>query len=327
MVSAYVKRFEDVKKAFYTGASEVVICFEDRPADEVLKEAVGRFGKEAIVYSFTEETVVLKPEVMLWLNDHENPPVLLMKPHLDQVLTALLTNYQGKVIVPGTPDHREKLENLHICTDAFRTAIPFDDCKCNDAGLIPCIVQDVKNDEVLMMAWMNREAFEKTLATGRMTYFSRSRQSLWVKGETSGHFQYLKSLSIDCDNDTLLAKVEQVGAACHTGNRSCFYREIAGDMPAAPSDLQILKEVYNTIKERRLHPKEGSYTNYLFDQGIDKILKKCGEESTEIVIAAKNPDSEELKYEIADYLYHLMVLMNVRDLTWEDITAELANRH
>jgi len=162
-----------------------------------------------------------------------------------------------------------------------------------------------------------------------MHYYSRSRKSLWLKGETSGHFQHVKELFIDCDNDTILAKVDQVGAACHTGNRSCFYRGISGNEDASVNteSLSILKEVYDTIADRKLNPKEGSYTNYLFDKGIDKILKKCGEESTEIVIAAKNPNQIELKYEIADYLYHLMVLMVETGLSWEEIMEELSNRH
>ncbi len=136
----------------------------------------------------------------------------------------------------------------------------------------------------------------------------------------------MKSLNLDCDNDTLLAKVDQVGAACHTGNRSCFFHEIANRNYKDRNPLSILIEDYQTILERKQHPKEGSYTNYLFDKGIDKILKKCGEEATEIVIAAKNPDAEELKYEIADFLYHLMVLMAECDLDWQDIVKELVNR-
>ena len=198
--------------------------------------------------------------------------------------------------------------------------------KTNEQGLIPCIVQDYKNDQVLMMAWMNRESFQKTLETGRMTYYSRSRQSLWVKGETSGHFQYVKSMAVDCDNDTLLARVSQIGAACHTGNRSCFYRTLVETTSDDTNPLHVFQDVYNVILDRKEHPKEGSYTNYLFDKGIDKILKKVGEENTEIIIAAKNPDPEEIKYEISDYLYHLMVLMAERGVTWDDITSELARR-
>ena len=148
----------------------------------------------------------------------------------------------------------------------------------------------------------------------------------WVKGLTSGHFQYVKELRIDCDNDTLLAKVAQVGAACHTGNRSCFYRTILKKEYDAANPLKVFEDVFAVIEDRRLHPKEGSYTNYLFDKGIDKILKKVGEEATEIVIAAKNPDPEEIKYEISDFLYHVMVLMAEKGVSWEDITEELARR-
>ena len=159
-----------------------------------------------------------------------------------------------------------------------------------------------------------------------MTYYSRSRKELWIKGETSGHYQYLKSLTVDCDKDTLLAKVEQIGAACHTGSRSCFFQQIVGNDYDMTNPLQVFESVYSTIVNRKENPKEGSYTNYLFDKGIDKILKKVGEEATEIVIAAKNPNPEEIKYEISDFLYHVMVLMVERGITWEDITRELADR-
>ncbi len=194
-------------------------------------------------------------------------------------------------------------------------------------GLVPVIVQDYKNDEVLMMAYMNEEAFNKTLETGNMTYYSRSRGKLWLKGEESGHFQYLKSMYVDCDSDTLLAKVEQVGAACHTGNRTCFYTNIFEKETARGGNpLLVFNQVMDVILDRKKNPKEGSYTNYLFDKGLDKILKKVGEETTEIVIAAKNPNPNEVVYEISDLLYHLMVLMAERGITWEEITEELAKR-
>ena len=191
---------------------------------------------------------------------------------------------------------------------------------------MPVVVQDYRTDEVLMLAYMNEEAFYTTLKLGRMTYWSRSRQELWTKGLTSGHFQYVKQWSIDCDNDTILAKVSQVGAACHTGNRTCFYRDLVKKEFNNVNPLEVFENVYQIIKDRKEHPKEGSYTNYLFDKGIDKILKKVGEECTELVIAAKNPDPEEIKYEMSDFLYHAMVLMVERGVTWEDITEELANR-
>ena len=160
-----------------------------------------------------------------------------------------------------------------------------------------------------------------------MTYFSRSRNELWVKGKTSGHYQYVKSLTTDCDMDTILARVSQVGAACHTGAKSCFFHEITKkDYEETENPLTVFQEVLDVIRDRKAHPKEGSYTNYLFDKGIDKILKKLGEEATEIVIAAKNPNPNEVKYEMSDFLYHMMVLMVEKEIGWEEITSELANR-
>ena len=208
----------------------------------------------------------------------------------------------------------------------LNTSLSFSDFKLNSDGLIPVVVQDYVNNEVLMVAYMNEEAYNHTVNTGVMTYYSRSRQELWCKGDTSGHYQYVKELSLDCDNDTILAKVHQVGAACHTGSYSCFFKELAKKDYIDTNPLTILQEDFETIENRKKNPKEGSYTNYLFTQGIDKILKKCGEEASEIIIAAKNPNAEELKYEIADFLYHMMVLMAECGLTWEDITRELANR-
>lgn len=174
-----------------------------------------------------------------------------------------------------------------------------------------------------MVAYMNEEAYNQTLRTGRMTYYSRSRNELWLKGETSGHYQYVHSLTADCDLDTILAKVTQVGAACHTGSYSCFFNEIQNrsSKQEAHNPMKVFEEVFAVIEDRKEHPKEGSYTNYLFEKGIDKILKKVGEEATEIVIAAKNPNPNEIKYEIADFLYHMMVLMAEKGVTWEEVTT------
>ena len=210
--------------------------------------------------------------------------------------------------------------------DILKSSISWSDFKTNEGGLVPVIIQDYKTSEVLMLAYMNEQAFADTLRTGKMHYYSRSRKSQWLKGETSGHFQYVKSLQLDCDNDTILAKVHQIGAACHTGSRSCFFQTLAEKETKETNPLKVFEDVFAVIQDRKIHPKEGSYTNYLFDKGIDKILKKVGEEATEIVIAAKNPDPEEIKYEISDFLYHVMVLMAERGVTWEDITEELANR-
>jgi len=166
-----------------------------------------------------------------------------------------------------------------------------DEIQYNKDGLVPVITQDAGTGEVLMLAYMNPEALDETLKTGKMHYFSRSRQKLWLKGETSGHTQALEALYYDCDADALLALVKQEGAACHTGAKSCFYRLGYG---AGGNSWDHLKALYNLAMDRKENPKEGSYTNYLFDKGIDKILKKVGEESAEVIIAAKNGNKGEI---------------------------------
>jgi phosphoribosyl-AMP cyclohydrolase / phosphoribosyl-ATP pyrophosphohydrolase len=209
-----------------------------------------------------------------------------------------------------------------------------EELKFDDKGLIPVVTQDFKTKEVLMVAYMNEEAFDKTIESGKVHYFSRSRSKLWLKGETSGHFQIVKAIKLDCDGDTILIEAEQIEAACHTGNKTCFFRTMnAGQWEEATRSADdeelsagILKEVYDVIADRAIHPKEGSYTNYLFTKGLDKILKKVGEETAEVIIAAKNKSKEEIKYEVSDLMYHLMVLLVERGLTLEDIYGELKGR-
>lgn len=204
--------------------------------------------------------------------------------------------------------------------------------KFDEKGLIPAIAQDSLSGEVLMCAYMNEESIKKTIETGKATYFSRSRNQLWVKGETSGHTQFVQELLVDCDGDAIVLKVKQEGAACHTDNFSCFYRVVKdGKLVEIPTGLgrnpQILYNVYNIIVDRVKNPKEGSYTNYLFEKGIDKMLKKVGEESAEVIIASKNYVKSEVQYETADLLYHLSVVLVEQGLTWDDIFEELSSRY
>ena len=191
----------------------------------------------------------------------------------------------------------------------------------NQEGLIPVIVQDATTLEVLMLAYMNEEAYELTVKTKVATYYSRSRQSLWIKGETSGNRQEVRALSYDCDQDALLLKVYQHGVACHTGHKTCFYEDVFSD-PASFS----LDQLYTIIKSRQLEPKEGSYTNYLFNKGVDKILKKVAEETGEVIIAAKN-NNEELVYETADLFYHVLVLLVNQGVSVSQIFEALRSRN
>ena len=249
---------------------------------------------------------------------------------IDYLKKESVSGVSGNVISLNSseiPSIKEICSENGIPIRRMESKLKWSDFKKGPDDLVPVIVQDYKNDEVLMLAYMNEEAFLNTLSTGLMTYYSRSRNEQWVKGETSGHFQYVKSLTADCDKDTILAKVSQVGAACHTGSRSCFFNDITEkDQTDNSNPLLVFEKVYDVIKDRKLHPKEGSYTNYLFDKGLDKILKKLGEETSEAIIAAKNPDNQEVVYELSDLLYHMMVLMALKDISWEDVTAELARR-
>ena len=195
--------------------------------------------------------------------------------------------------------------------------------KFNGHGLVPAVVQDVYTREVLMLAYMNEESLKKTMETGETWFFSRSRNELWNKGATSGHTQIVKKMSYDCDGDTILVEVEQIGGiACHTGAKSCFFNT----MYETEEKVFELGKLFQLIKDRKAEPLEGSYTNYLFDKGIDKILKKVGEECAEVIIAAKNPDLTELQYELSDLVYHSMVLMVERGLELKDIAEELKKR-
>ena len=205
-----------------------------------------------------------------------------------------------------------------------------DEIKFDEKGLVPAVVQDAKDGRVLMVAYMNRESLEKTVETGRTWFFSRSRGKLWNKGETSGNYQEVEEILVDCDADTLVVKVRQHGPACHTGNPTCFFRKADknGELKdyTAPATASILDEVYAVVKDRMENPKEGSYTNYLLDTGIDKILKKVGEECSETIIAAKNEEPSEIALETSDLLYHLIVMIAERGMTMEDIYAELKHR-
>ncbi|MBP9005671.1 MAG: bifunctional phosphoribosyl-AMP cyclohydrolase/phosphoribosyl-ATP diphosphatase HisIE [Candidatus Marinimicrobia bacterium] len=187
-------------------------------------------------------------------------------------------------------------------------------------GLLPAIIQDEKTGKVLMLGYMNRESYEKTRATGRVTFFSRSRQALWTKGETSGNFLEVKEILSDCDGDTLLIKVKPTGPTCHTGADTCFNEKNIAEKP-------FIFELEEIIRDRRNNPKPGSYTNKLFDAGDERIAQKVGEEATEVVIDAVTGNEMHLPEEVADLLYHLLVLLVAKDLALDDIMNVLEKRH
>lgn len=202
--------------------------------------------------------------------------------------------------------------------------------KFDENGLIPAVVQNESTKQILMLAYMNEESLKKTIETGRATFWSRSRQEMWVKGLTSGDFMYVKEIRIDCDGDSIVLLVDPAGNACHTGKKTCFYRRIEDgnidEVPEVNINSDILERILAITNDRKKFPKEGSYTNYLFEKGDDKILKKVGEEAAEVVIAGKNSSKEEITYEVADLMYHLTVMLVSQGMTWEDIYKELEKR-
>ena len=347
-----IKRMEDVKKLLYAGCKKAILDYSKASNIEITEEVSLKFGKDKIYASYNEmapleenkELIENYISGLVLLNTHiiRETFELFSLPLIVQISQLALNklfdifSYANLYAVTGNiindnmkeiPALKSLCEEKGIPVNTLKAKYVWADFKKNNDGLVPVVIQDYKTNEVLMMAYMNEEAYENTLRTGKMCYYSRSRKEQWLKGETSGHFQYVKSLTADCDLDTILAKVSQIGAACHTGSYSCFFNEIVKkDYEDVSNPLKVFEDVFAVINDRKIHPKEGSYTNYLFDKGIDKILKKLGEEATEIVIAAKNPNPNEIKYEISDFLYHMMVLMAEKDVTWEEITTELANR-
>ena len=199
-----------------------------------------------------------------------------------------------------------------------------DELKFDEKGLIPAIVVDAKTKKVLTLAYMNRESLEISLEKELTCFWSRSRNELWLKGETSENYQHIVSITADCDNDALVVLVEPDGPACHTGSYSCFTKPVFQSEERSEFSYEGLVEL---IRGRKTNPQDGSYTTYLFNKGLDKILKKVGEESTEVIIAAKAEDKKETVYEIADLAYHIMVLMVETGISLDDIRDELASRH
>ena len=349
-----IHRMEDVKKLLYAGCRQAVLDYTEEDNIAVTREVSLKFGADkllamtdsskvireqcALINQYISSVLVREPAILKETAEISPVPVITPLPEisLEKIIEILKMENVDGIAGKLVNDNYKEIEALKkLCRDngievsEITAAYQWSDFKLNSDGMIPVIVQDYKTDAVLMQAYMNEEAYLATIHTGKMTYYSRSRQELWIKGETSGHYQYVKSLHADCDMDTILARVVQIGAACHTGSYSCFFNEILTLDDTADTQhnpLKVFEDVFAVIKDRKENPKEGSYTNYLFDKGIDKILKKLGEEATEIVIAAKNPNPNEIKYEICDFLYHMMVLMAEKDVTWEEITAELANR-
>ncbi len=346
-----IKRMEDIRRLMMAGCKQIMLNAARNESLELAKECATRYGKDVILASIHNVDFIFKHQADIETLFHElyimsgtvldavdilsdTPYDIFYDGEDTKEIYDLLNRENARgVCGPFISDPKSdimKLKNslseMGLTIDNFKPALRFSDLKLDSNGLIPCVVQDYKTDEVLMVAYMNEESFDMTIASGKMTYFSRSRQEIWVKGATSGHVQYVKSLTADCDKDALLAKVSQIGVACHTGAYSCFFNDILQKRYDERKPLKILENLYLEILEKKISPEEGSYANFLFDKGLDKILEKIGAEAAELIIASKNSSVDQIKYEISDYIYHLIVLMVEKAITWEDISQELSRK-
>lgn len=347
-----INSINDIKKILYVGCSKVILNSLKNETSQLARQGEQHFGRDrmalsifnvdlffkqkASVEEYISELVVLDERLAGTMDSVTDMPytILLQEISAEKIRDVLqadenIAGVSARAFCeePGKiPELKQYLKTCGISTAQLVSYAEWSSMKLNADGLVPVIVQDYQTNEVLMLAYMNEEAFQATLETGKMTYYSRSRQELWIKGLTSGHYQYVKSLKVDCDSDTILAKVSQVGAACHTGNRSCFYTDLAEADALRQNLYGVLDRVYNLLRDRKEHPKSGSYSSFLFEQGIDQILKKVGEETLDLIFAAKNPDTEDLKYQTTDLLFHALVLMVERNVTPNEVLEELMIR-
>ncbi len=343
---------EDVRRILYSGCIKVVLNSRKGVTSKLARECSQRFGRDRMALSvfsadvffkqkesieeYISEIVVLDDRMAASMGDMTDKPfsILMGDASLEEICSTLTKDDNIKGIScrafcdnpEMVPELKQYLKERGISTDHLTASLDWSDLNPGKDGLIAVVTQDYQTNEVLMLAYMNEEAYRKTLETGKMTYYSRERKKLWTKGETSGNYQYVKRLKIDCDKDSILAKVSQIGAACHTGNRSCFYTDLATDEYTQRNLFEVLDTTYETIRERKENPKDSSYTSYLFAMGLDAISKKLGEEALDLIIAARNPDREDIKFQSADLVYHLMVLMAELDLTWNEVLEQLLVR-
>lgn len=359
LVCGGIKTIQDVKHALYAGATKVCINSAAVANKEIIREISESFGSErlivAIDLSMMEEPIEWAKEVvrlgageLLLIHNDQVPNYVEIVKEIKEVVGVpiIVSSYSTKAeemadMVLKTDAESISLYNLskmdimdikqnfakeHIEVSTLQSAIEFEEFDLDEEGCIPCVVQDYKTKEVLMTAFINQEAYEEMIRLGRMVYYDKKRKQLWRKGETSGNIQYIKELDIDCDKDTILAKVSQIGTACHTGSRSCFFTQLVKKEYDDTNPLTIFEDLFQKMKENKKNPKENEYTNYLFEKGMDKILKKMGEEYMDIIFAAKNKEMEEITYNMSDFLFYFMVMMVECGLEWSDITTELAER-
>ncbi|MCD8300892.1 MAG: bifunctional phosphoribosyl-AMP cyclohydrolase/phosphoribosyl-ATP diphosphatase HisIE [Clostridiales bacterium] len=347
-----INSMEDMKNILYSGCNKVILNSLKKNTAMFAREGSQRFGKERMALSVFNVDVFFKQKIALEENISE---IIVLDERLaknmsdvtDMPFSILLNGFAMEEIcdilksednVKGVscrafcthPDHvpllKKYLREQGISTDHLTSTMKWKDMLPDDRGLIPVVAQDYRTNEVLMLAWMNEEAYLKTLETGKMNYYSRERNQIYVKGDANGNYQYVKSLQIDYDHDSILARVSQIGSACVTGDHSSFFTELAMDEYRKRNLFEVLDNTYQKIKQRRDDPKNGSYTSYLFSKGMEGILKKLGEEALDLIITSNDDNLDNVKFQTADLVYHLMVFMAEVGIDWQQVLEELMVR-
>ena len=346
-----INHFDDIKNVFYSGCLQVMLNGSKPESIGLAEKASKKFGKDRVLVSVKNVNFIFKNKEAMEENSHEMlvfgkdmldavenitsiPSVVIMDELDEEEMLSILKRdsvrgVTGTFVSDPQVDImrlKAKMSDNGIHMVKFAPALQWSDFKLNSDGMVPVIVQDYRTNEILMLAYMNEESYECTINSGKMTYYSRSRNQLWVKGETSGHFQFVKSLTADCDYDTILAKVSQSGPACHTGSQSCFFNSIVKKEYVEKNPLKVFDKIYAKIIKNKENNIEDAYSNVIIQKGMDEILKKITAENTELLLAAKNSNQKKITHEISDYLYNLMLLMVETGVTWEDIAQELSQR-
>lgn len=346
-----IHNLKDIKNLLYSGCQKVILNSSDPDNLKLIEEAKLRYGIDKLSISLEKVDVLFKQKDMLEktfdeifvldesiidaitnLTEIPFTPLLtsmdisdyieiLKKETCNGIGGELLNNMKTDVMIL-----KNKLSSYGLNMNTFESKLSWSEFNLDENGLIAVIAQDYSTSEVLTFGYMDEKAFQDTIKSGKMNYYNIRTGETLMKGEESEQFQYVKSLTVDCHKKAILAKISQIGVSCHTGNYSCFFDQIVRKDYLEKNTFKVFENVYNVINDRRKNPKEGSYTNYLYEQGMDEVLKKIWSEIGDLILEAKNGDSESMRSEITDLIYHLMVLMNDNDLRWEDITAELIQR-
>ncbi|SFP93632.1 phosphoribosyl-ATP pyrophosphatase /phosphoribosyl-AMP cyclohydrolase [Lachnospiraceae bacterium XBB1006] len=347
----WTSSIRDIREYLFSGCRRVILSSSDPELPSILEECQRRFRSERLALALEDVDIifkkraeieelyhdiyVFKQEILESLVNMTNIPFYAMIESLELEEYARILRIPSCVGVGGPLLNERATDIMTLKHQLFEqgllvllndSTMSWSQFKCDSEGLISVIAQDYVTKEVLTFGVMNEEAFLLTMEKGKMHYYNRQTKEVYMHGASNENFQYVKSIFLDCHKQALLAKVSQIGVACHTGNYSCFSTEIVKKDYAEKNTVRLLENIYNVITNRKKHPREGSYTNFLLEHGINEMVRKVQSETMEIVLSAKDKDTESLRTELSDLLYYLMVLMSNYDITWDDITNELSQR-